>query len=85
MTIVDVILDYPTKPTVLDPVPIIKSYQINASDARIFAGAKYQGEPDTYLTIDAEDLEFFEITAQKLKATLLRRTVPKNVKVVLPS
>ncbi|KAF9120435.1 autophagy- protein 2 [Mortierella sp. 14UC] len=81
---VDVILDYPTKPTTLDPVPIIKSYQINAGEARIFAGAKYQGGTDTYLTIDAEDLELWEITAQKPKAMLLKRTVPKNVKVKAP-
>ncbi|KAG0274686.1 autophagy- protein 2 [Linnemannia exigua] len=81
---VDVILDYPTKPTVLDPVPIIKSYQINAGEARIFAGAKYQGGTDTYVTIDAEDLEFWEITAQKPKALLLKRTIPKNVKVKAP-
>jgi len=79
--IVDVILDYPTKPTVLDPLPIIKSYQINASEARIFTGVKYQGGTDTYLTVDAEDLEFWEITAQKPKAMLLKRTIPKNVKV----
>ncbi|KAG0211295.1 autophagy- protein 2 [Mortierella sp. NVP41] len=75
---VDVILDYPTKPTVLDPVPIIKTYQINAGEARIFAGAKYQGGPDTYVTIDAEELEFWETTTQKV--TLLKRTIPKNVK-----
>ncbi|KAF9902253.1 autophagy- protein 2 [Linnemannia zychae] len=81
---VDIILDYPTKPTVLDPVPIIKSYQINASEARIFAGAKYQGGMDTYLTIDAEELELWEITAQKPKAMLLKRTIPKNVKVKSP-
>lgn len=78
---VDVILDYPTKPTVLDPEPITKSYQINAGDARIFAAAKYQGGIDTYVTIDAEDLEFWEITNGKPKAMLLKRTVPKNVKV----
>ncbi|KAF9540208.1 autophagy- protein 2 [Mortierella hygrophila] len=81
---VDVILDYPTKPTVLDPEPITKSYQINAGDARIFAAAKYQGGIDTYLTIDAEDLEFWEITNGKPKAMLLKRTVPKNVKVKAP-
>lgn len=43
-SLVDVILDYPTTPTVLDPVPIIKSYQITAGEARIFTAVKYQGE-----------------------------------------
>ncbi|KAG0064460.1 autophagy- protein 2 [Linnemannia elongata] len=81
---VDVILDYPFKPTVLDPEPITKSYQINAGDARIFAAAKYQGGIDTYLTIDAEDLEFWEITNGKPKAMLLKRTIPKNIKVKAP-
>ncbi|KAF9930506.1 autophagy- protein 2 [Linnemannia zychae] len=81
---VDVILDYPTKPTVLDPAPIIKSYQINAGKVDIFAGVKYQGSTDTYVTIDAKDLEFWEITAQKPKALLLKRTIPKNVKVKAP-
>ncbi|KAF9288920.1 autophagy- protein 2 [Mortierella antarctica] len=81
---VDVVLDYPTTPTVLDPVPIIKSYQINAGEARIFTAVKYQGGLDTYLSVDTEDLEFWEITAQKPKALLLTRTIPKAVKVKSP-
>ncbi|KAG0100724.1 autophagy- protein 2 [Podila epicladia] len=81
---VDVVLDYPTTPTVLDPIPIIKSYQINAGEARIFTAVKYQGGLDTYLSVDTEDLEFWEITAQKPKALLLTRTIPKAVKVKSP-
>jgi hypothetical protein len=76
-----VILDYPTAPTTLDPVPIIKSYQIAVGDVTIFAAAKYQGGTDTSLSVDAGDLEFWEITAQKPKALLLTRTIPKRVKV----
>ncbi|KFH66631.1 hypothetical protein MVEG_07156 [Podila verticillata NRRL 6337] len=81
---VDVILDYPTTSTVLDPVPIIKSYQITAGEARIFTAVKYQGGLDTYLSVDTEDLEFYEITAQKPKTLLLTRTIPKAVKVKSP-
>ncbi|KAG0332292.1 autophagy- protein 2 [Podila horticola] len=81
---VDVVLDYPTTPTVLDPVPIIKSYQINAGEARIFTAVKYQGGLDTYLSVNTEDLEFWEITTQKPKALLLTRTIPKAVKVKSP-
>ncbi|KAG0044590.1 autophagy- protein 2 [Gryganskiella cystojenkinii] len=81
---VDVILDYPTGPTVLDPLPIVKSYQINAGEARIFTAVHYKGGTDTYLSVDTEDLEFWEITAQKPKALLLTRTIPKTVKIKSP-
>lgn len=81
ITIVDVILDYPSGPTTLDPIPIVKSYQINAGETRIFTAVKYRGGTDTYLSVDAEDLDFWEITAQKPKAQLLTRTIPKTVKV----
>ncbi|KAI8598578.1 hypothetical protein EDD21DRAFT_183509 [Dissophora ornata] len=81
---VEVILDYPTTATVLDPHPGVKSYQINVGEARVFAAAKYQGSTDTYLSVDAEDLEFWEITAQKPKALLLTRMIPKNVKLKSP-
>ncbi|KAG0325386.1 autophagy- protein 2 [Dissophora globulifera] len=82
--IVEVILDYPTAATVLEPVSVIKSYQITVGDAKVFAAAKYQGGTDTYLCVDAEDLEFWEITAQKPKALLLTRTVPKTIKLKTP-
>ncbi|KAF9283325.1 autophagy- protein 2 [Mortierella alpina] len=81
---VDVILDYPSGPTTLDPIPIVKSYQINAGEARIFTAVKYRGGTDTYLSVDAEDLDFWEITAQKPKAQLLTRTIPKTVKLKTP-
>ncbi|KAF9958790.1 autophagy- protein 2 [Mortierella alpina] len=81
---VDVILDYPTGPTTLDPIPIVKSYQINAGEARIFTAVKYRGGTDTYLSVDAEDLDFWEITAKKAKAQLLTRTIPKTVKLKTP-
>ncbi|KAF9182323.1 autophagy- protein 2 [Haplosporangium sp. Z 767] len=81
---VDVILDYPSGPTVLDPVPIVKSYQIIAGEARIFAAAKYQGGMDTYVSVDTEDLDFWEITAQKPKALLLTRAIPKSIKLKTP-
>ncbi|KAG0366681.1 hypothetical protein BC939DRAFT_464075 [Gamsiella multidivaricata] len=74
---VEVTLDYPTAPTVLDPVPTIKSYQITVRDARVFAAAKYQGGIDTYAIVDADDLDFWEITAQKPKTLLLSRTFSK--------
>ncbi|KAG0301791.1 autophagy- protein 2 [Dissophora globulifera] len=82
--IIEVILDYPTAVTVLEPVSVIKSYQITVGDAKVFAAAKYQGGTDTYLCVDAEDLEFWEITAQKPKALLLTRTVPKTIKLKTP-
>ncbi|CAO3568283.1 unnamed protein product [Mortierella alpina] len=81
---VDVILDYPSGPTTLDPIPSVKSYQINAGEARIFTAVKYRGGTDTYLSVDAEDLDFWEITAQKPKAQLLTRTIPKTVKLKTP-
>ncbi|KAG9320729.1 hypothetical protein KVV02_001777 [Mortierella alpina] len=81
---VDVILDYPSGPTTLDPIPVVKSYQINAGEARIFTAVKYRGGTDTYLSVDAEDLDFWEITAQKPKAQLLTRTIPKTVKLKTP-
>ncbi|KAF9558314.1 autophagy- protein 2 [Mortierella alpina] len=81
---VDVILDYPSGPTTLDPIPIVKSYQINAGEARIFTAVKYRGGTDTYLSVDAEDLDFWEVTAQKPKAQLLTRTIPKTVKLKTP-
>ncbi|KAF9348845.1 autophagy- protein 2 [Mortierella sp. AD094] len=81
---VEVILDYPAAPTVFDPVPIVKSYQINVSDARVFAGAKYQSGTDTYVSVDAEELEGWEITAHKPKALLLTRTIPKHLKLKSP-
>ncbi|KAG0202543.1 autophagy- protein 2 [Mortierella sp. GBA30] len=80
---VDVILDYPTAATALDPA-MVKSYQINACEARIFTAVKYQGGTDTYLSVDTEDLDFWEITAHKPKAQLLTRTVSKNVKLKTP-
>jgi hypothetical protein len=82
MVVVELILDYPTTGTVLDP-PIVKTYQINVGEARVFAAAKYQGGVGTYLSIDAEDLEAWEITAQRPKALLLTRTIHKSVKVTL--
>lgn len=82
MVVVEVILDYPAAITVLDPHPIVKTYQINVGEARVFAAAKYQGGTGTYLSVDAEDLEAWEITAQRPKALLLTRAIPKSVKVI---
>ncbi|KAF9426358.1 autophagy- protein 2 [Podila epigama] len=79
---VDVILDYPTTPSTLDPVSIVKTYQINAGECRTFTAIKYQGGLDTYLSVDAEDLDFWETTTQKV--SLLTRTIPKAVKVKSP-
>ncbi|KAF8981071.1 autophagy- protein 2 [Entomortierella lignicola] len=81
---VEVILDYPAAPTVFDPVPVVKTYQINVSDARVFVGAKHQGGTDTYAIVDAEDLEFWENTAHQPKALLLTRTIPKHIKLKSP-
>ncbi|KAF9977013.1 autophagy- protein 2 [Actinomortierella ambigua] len=81
---VDALLHYPTSPTVLDPIPTVKSYQLTTTDARVFAAVKYQGSTDTYLCLETEGLELWEVTAQKPKVTLLLNTIPKNVKVKAP-
>ncbi|KAF9918447.1 autophagy- protein 2 [Lobosporangium transversale] len=80
---VEVILDYPTKATIFGDDGI-KSYQINIGDTKVFAAAKYQGGNENYLYVDAEELEVYEVTAQKPKVLLLARTIPKNIKLKLP-
>ncbi|KAF9163468.1 autophagy- protein 2 [Actinomortierella ambigua] len=81
---VDALLHYPTSPTVLDPIPIVKSYQLTATEAGVFAAVKYQGSTDTYLYVEAKGLELSEVTAQKPKVALLVKTIPKNIKVKAP-
>ncbi|KAG0236113.1 autophagy- protein 2 [Actinomortierella wolfii] len=78
---VDVLLHYPTSPTVLDPIPTVKSYQLNATEASVFAGVKFQGGTDTYLSLDAESLGLWEVTAQKPKVALLASTLSTNSKI----
>ncbi|KAG0232066.1 autophagy- protein 2 [Mortierella sp. GBA43] len=80
---VEVVFDYLTKPTPIEQA-ILKTYQINIGEARVFAASKYQGGNETYATVDAEDLEAWEITSQRPKVLLITRTIPKTVKLKSP-